>query len=147
MTAFMRIAAGLKARLDTLRAVTAAAAIVASMILGGLALFQAGLAAGRPWGRLAWGGQHEVLPTRLRIGSAVSIVLYGLIVTVVLTAARVARPLPLGFAGVAIWVLVGYLALGIVLNGISRSRAERAVMTPLVLVLALCCLVVALDPG
>ena len=125
----------------------AAAAIVASVILGGLALFQAGLAAGRPWGRLAWGGQHEVLPTRLRIGSAVSIVLYALIVAVVLTAARLARLLPQGFADVAIWVLVGYFALGIVLNGISRSRAERAVMTPLVVVLALCCLVVALDPG
>ena len=123
-----------------------AAAIVATVILGGLAVFQAGLAAGRPWGRLAWGGRHEVLPTRLRIGSAVSIVLYALFAAVVLTAAGLARLLPQGFADVAIWVLVGYFALGIVLNGVSRSRAERAVMTPVVLVLALCCLVVALDP-
>lgn len=42
-------------------------------------------------------------------------------------------------------VLVGYFALGIVVNGISRSLPERLVMTPVVTVLAVCCLVVALD--
>ena len=133
--------------LDTLHSVGAAAAIVASVILGGLALFQAGLAAGRPWGRLAWGGQHVVLPSRLRIGSAVSIALYAGIVAVLLTAAGLVGSLPRGFSDVAIWVLVGYFALGVLMNGISRSRAERAVMTPLVLVLGLCCLVIAIEPG
>ena len=44
----------------------------------------------------------------------------------------------------AIWVLTGYFALGIVLNAISRSRPERLVMTPVVLLLAACCLVLAL---
>jgi hypothetical protein len=124
--------------------VAEAAALLATVILGGLALFQAGLAAGQPWGRLAWGGQHVVLPSRLRIGSAVSIVLYVAIAAVVLTAAAVVLVLPRGFADVAIWVLVGYFALGILLNGVSRSRAERAVMTPLVVGLTACCLVVAL---
>jgi hypothetical protein len=131
--------------LSTLRDVAEAAAILASALLGGLAVFQAGLVAGRPWGRLAWGGQHEVLPARLRIGSAVSIVLYAAIAAVVLTAAVLVRLVPRGFADVAIWLLVGYFALGILLNGISRSRPERVVMTPLVLLLSLCCLVVALQ--
>jgi hypothetical protein len=126
------------------RAVVEAAAILASVILAALVVFQAGLAAGRPWGRLAWGGQHEVLPRQLRISSAVSIVVYLLVEAVILTAAGLVEWLPQGFADVAIWVLVGYFALGILLNGISRSRAERAVMTPVVAVLALCCLVVAL---
>jgi hypothetical protein len=124
-------------------AVVGAAAVLASVILGGLAVFQAGLAAGRPWGRLAWGGQHVVLPPRLRVGSAVSIALYALIAAVVLTAAALLEVVPQGFAGVAIWVLVGYFGLGVLLNGISRSRPERAVMTPVVLVLTLCCLLVA----
>ena len=123
---------------------TEASAILATALLGGLALFQAGLAAGQPWGRLAWGGQHVVLPPRLRVGSAVSIVLYALIAAVVLTAAALTELVPQRFAGVAIWVLVGYFALGVLLNGISRSRQERAVMTPVVLVLTLCCLLVAL---
>jgi hypothetical protein len=124
--------------------VAGAAALFATLILGGLALFQAGLVAGQPWGRLAWGGQHVVLPSRLRVGSAVSIVLYAAIAGIVLTAAALFRLMPLGVADIAIWVLVGYFALGVLLNGISRSRAERAVMSPVVAVLAVCCLVVAL---
>jgi hypothetical protein len=125
-------------------AVIPAAAVVASVVLLGLAVMQAGLAAGRPWGRLAWGGQHEVLPSGLRIGSGVSIALYALFAAVIVTAAAVARLLPEGVAGVAIWVLAAYFALGVLVNGVSRSPVERAVMTPVCLLLAVCCLVVAL---
>jgi hypothetical protein len=48
-------------------------------------------------------------------------------------------------ADVAIWVLAGYFLLGIGLNAVSRSRPERLVMTPVVLALTVCCLVIALD--
>jgi hypothetical protein len=51
------------------------AAIVACAVLAGLTVFQAALIAGAPLGRFAWGGQHDVLPAKLRIGSAVSIAL------------------------------------------------------------------------
>jgi hypothetical protein len=125
-------------------AVTQTAAVVATAVLAGLAVLQAGLAAGRPWGRLAWGGQHEVLPPGLRRGSVVSIVIYALFAAVILTAADLVGVLPRGVADVGIWVLTGYFLLGVVTNGISRSRLERAVMTPVSLVLALCCLAIAL---
>ena len=85
-----------------------------------------------------------MLPSRLRTGSTVSIVLYAGLAAILLTAAGLLRLLPSGVAAVAIWVLVAYFALGILLNAISRSRAERAVMTPVVALLALCSLVVAL---
>jgi hypothetical protein len=120
------------------------AAVVVCVLLGCLAVLQLLLAAGRPLGRFAWGGQHEVLPRRLRIGSAVSVVGYGLIAAVVLQAAGVIAVFPDAVADVGIWVVTGYFALGVPLNAISRSRPERLVMTPVVLVLALCCLVVAL---
>jgi hypothetical protein len=120
-----------------------AAALVCA-ILAGLAVFQLLLVAGRPLGRFAWGGRHEVLPRDLRIGSAVSVVLYVLIALVVLQAADAIAVFPDDVADVGIWVVTGYLALGVPLNAISRSRPERLVMTPVVLVLALCCLVVAL---
>ncbi|WP_233198142.1 hypothetical protein [Cryobacterium sp. Y50] len=55
---------------------TTAAATLLCIILAFLAIFQLLLIAGLPLGRFAWGGQHAVLPTHLRIGSAVSIVLY-----------------------------------------------------------------------
>jgi hypothetical protein len=120
------------------------AAVVVCVLLAGLAVFQLLLAWGRPLGRFAWGGQHEVLPRRLRIGSAVSVVLYGLIAAVVLQAADEIAVFPDAVADVGIWVVTGYIALGVPLNAISRSRPERLVMTPVVLLLAVCCLVVAL---
>jgi hypothetical protein len=112
------------------------AALAACLILAALAVFQAALIAGAPLGRFAWGGQHEVLPAQLRIGSATSIVLYVLIAYVALAKADLASPLVSeGFTDVTSWVLTGYFGLGIMLNGISRSKPERLVMTPTVLVL------------
>lgn len=50
-----------------------------TVVLALLALFQIALALGAPLGRFAWGGQHRVLPPRLRVGSAVSVLVYVLI--------------------------------------------------------------------
>ncbi|MDI2098304.1 hypothetical protein [Ruicaihuangia caeni] len=114
-------------------------------VIGLLTLFQAALALGAPWGRAAWGGQHAgVLPTGYRIGSAVSILVYGFIAVIALARADVVDVLPDGFAQVAMWVVFGFLALGVVMNAISRSRIERAVMTPVALVLAVLALLIAL---
>ena len=120
------------------------AAVVALALLAALAVFQALLAAGRPLGRFAWGGQHEVLPPGMRIGSVVSIALYSAFAVLLLQVAGVISPLPDGFADVAIWVVTGYFVLGIVMNAISRSRSERLTMTPVVAVLAVATLVLAL---
>ena len=125
-------------------AVSVIAAVVASIVLVGLAVFQVALIAGAPIGRFAWGGQHDVLPTKLRVGSVVSIVLYALFVIVLLDRARVIDVLPDVVSTVGAWVLVGYFALGVVLNGISRSKPERNLFTPVSLVLAVLCLLVAL---
>ena len=127
----------------TLRDVITVAAVVACVLLAGLAVFQGLLVAGRPLGRFAWGGQNEVLPTGLRVGSVVSIVLYGFFALLLLTAAGLLTVLPDGFVQVATWVLTGYFLLGVGMNAASRSRPERLVMTPVVLLLAVCCLLLA----
>jgi hypothetical protein len=120
-------------------------AVLAVVVLAGLAIFQAALAAGAPLGRFAWGGQHSVLPTGLRFGSAVSIALYAGFAVLILCAGGALTVLSAGFVEVAIWVLTGFFVLGIGMNAISRSRPERLVMTPVVLVLAAICLVLALQ--
>ncbi len=127
-----------------MRGVIVVAALVVCVLLAGLTVFQLLLVAGRPLGRFAWGGQHEVLPRGLRLGSAVSVGIYVLVAVVVLQAAGRLSALPDGVAAVGIWVLVGYFGLGVPMNAISRSRPERQVMTPVALVLAAGCLVVAL---
>jgi hypothetical protein len=124
---------------------TEIAAIAACTILAALAVFQAALIAGAPIGRFAWGGQHEVLPPRLRIGSAVSIVLYAAFAFVIAERAGLVTIFGnAGFVQAACWVLFGYFTLGIVMNGISRSKPERNTMAPVSAVLAVLVLVVAL---
>ena len=124
---------------------TTAAAIIACLILAALAVFQALLIAGRPLGRFAWGGQHDVLPRNLRIGSAISILLYAVFAIIILERVGIADILPDAVAEVGIWILTAYFALGILMNGISRSKPERNLMTPVCIVLAGLCLVIALS--
>lgn len=123
----------------------ALAAIAATVVLGLLAVFQIALAARAPIGQFAWGGQSKVLPTRLRIGSVVSVVIYALIAAVLLERAELihlfGNPL---FVQVAAWVVFAYFALGILMNAISRSKPERYTMVPVTLVLAVLSLLVAL---
>lgn len=120
------------------------AAVVAAVLLGAVALFQASLAFGAPLGRAAWGGQHPgVLPTRLRVASGVaSVVIYPGIAAIVLNAAAiiVVEWLPAG-AGI-MWLLAGLFTLGAVANLASRSQPER-VWAPVSTAIAICCAVVA----
>jgi hypothetical protein len=111
-------------------------AIALTVVLILLAAFQVALALGAPLGHFAWGGQHRVLPTRLRVGSAVSVVVYALIALIALSSAGAIGLFPVPFADVAMWVVFGYFALGIVVNAISRSRPERFTMVPVSLILA-----------
>jgi hypothetical protein len=124
--------------------VSAIAAIVAALALAAIAVFQVLGAAGRPVGRFLWGGSHRVLPRGLRIGSALSVLLYAAFTVVLLSRAGVLPGGDTVLVHVLAWVLVGYFALGILMNAISRSRPERAVMTPLCVLLAASSLVVAL---
>ncbi len=123
----------------------ASAAIVFSILVIGLGLFQLNLAFGAPWGRLAWGGQHVRLPMPLRIGSAVSIFIYGFCATILLAhSGQIALWRDAGWTGMASWVVAGFLGLGVLANLASRSRPERLVMTPLAAALCLCAVLVAL---
>ncbi|WP_396668607.1 hypothetical protein [Microbacterium sp. R86528] len=111
-------------------------AIALSGLLGVLALFQLALIFGAPLGAFAWGGQHRVLPTRLRIGSAVSIVIYALIVVVAWDCVGAVDIFDESVAEVAMWVIFAYFMLGIVMNAVSRSKPERYTMVPTCVVLA-----------
>lgn len=121
-------------------------ALLACAVLTGLAIFQAALAAGAPLGRMAWGGGHTVLPNKLRAASAASIVLYVLFAYTALAKADLAPALINDtVTSISAWVLTAYFALGIVMNGISRSKPERLIMTPTVLVLTALYLILSLN--
>ena len=119
-------------------------ALVACVVLLGLAVFQVLLASGRPLGNYAWGGKHSVLPVGLRIGSAISVFVYCLFALVILDRAGLWQSGGRINWGAGIWPLVVYFAVGVLVNAISRSKQERAVMTPVAAVLLICTLIIAL---
>ena len=120
------------------------AALAACTVLAGLAVFQGALIGGASLGRFAWGGQHDVLPARLRFGSGVSVVLYVLFGYAAVAKAGLVPPVVSeSLTSVSVWVLVAYFALGVIMNGISRSKPERLIMTPTALVLAALYLILA----
>jgi hypothetical protein len=121
-----------------------AAAIALTVILAVLAVFQLALVFGAPLGHFAWGGRHRVLPSRLRIGSLVSIVIYAVIAMLALDRAGVIDVATDTVSTVGMWIAFAYFVLGIPLNAISRSKPERYTMTPVVAVLAILSLLVAL---
>lgn len=120
--------------------------IVVVALIALLALFQLALALGAPWGRFAWGGQHQgTLPRGFRIASAASIAIYGFMALVALSRSGHSELFGSGFSSVAMWVVFGYLALGVPMNAISRSKPERYMMTPVALALAVLALLIALS--
>ncbi|WP_024288333.1 hypothetical protein [Cellulomonas sp. KRMCY2] len=123
------------------------AAVAALVLLTLLALFQLALALGAPLGRVAWGGRHRVLPGRLRVGSAVSILLYALFGTVLADRVGLVDVLPDAVSEVGTWVLAGYFLLGVVMNAVSRSVPERLTMAPVAALLSGACVVIALAAG
>jgi hypothetical protein len=122
------------------------AGFIAVALIGVLIAFQLALAAGAPLGAAAWGGRHAgVLPARLRIASAlVGLVVYPLMAAVVLSAAGIidADWFPFDL-DVAMWVLAGFFALGVLANAISRSPPER-IWSLVSGIIAVCCAVIAL---
>lgn len=122
-------------------------ALVLTVALAVLAVLQIALILGAPIGRFAWGGQHEVLPARLRIGSAVSILVYALIALIAWDRVGAIDVFPAPFSEIAMWVIFVYFVLGIAVNAISRSKPERYTMAPLSLVLAVLSFLIAMGYG
>jgi hypothetical protein len=122
------------------------ASVLAAFVLSLVALFQILLAIGLPFGRAAWGGIHRVLPPRLRFASALSSLLLGLAIWIVLARTGMATiPWQSSVVRVGTWVVFSFLTLNTVANFASKSRIERTLMTPAAFVCSVCLLIVALS--
>jgi hypothetical protein len=107
---------------------------VAGLILSiGLLLFQILLALGFPLGRFAWGGTHVTLPRNLRIGSAISAIIF-LVIAIILWQQTG------GTSGIdMIYPVLGVLfLLSSYANFNSKSTPEKLTGTPAAILLFLC---------
>ena len=109
-------------------------------------VFQLALAAGMPWGDLAWGGKFAgKLPGSMRVVafvSAVFLVAFGLIVAI-----RAGFLLPdwQPISRTLIWLVVAYCVLGTLANAATPSRWERIVWLPVVLGMLISSLIVGIS--
>jgi len=121
------------------------AAIIAVVIFVVISVIQLLLALGLPLGKLAYGGKYEKLPTNMRIMSFVAIGIFTLGSISVLERAGIItifnNPI---FTLVVVWIMAIYLAFNTLLNAISKSKQEKLIMTPLSLILSICCFIVAI---
>ena len=110
-----------------------------------IAMFQAALALGAPWGSASWGGSHEgQLPSELRIGSAFAVGVWALAVLIVLKRGGFRIPfIALRLARHGTWIFAALSLLGALPQFASSSNWERFMWGPLALALAVMCLVVA----
>jgi hypothetical protein len=120
------------------------AAFVATLLLTAAAVFQLLLAMGLPLGQAAWGGQHKILPQRLRWGSMAAALTLVIAAWVILARAGLAAPASDNQAvRIGCWFFAGMFALNTVGNLASKSAIERRVMTPATLLLLACFVTVA----
>ena len=132
---------------NTLPTLAKVSATAAAVLMGGVSAFELALLAGVPWGNAAFGGAEAVLSPPLRIAAAVSVLVWAGAALVVLRRAghRVWAPLPTKALPIAVWVLAGYTAIGILVNAISPSPIERMIWVPLTAVISALLFTVAIS--
>lgn len=123
------------------------AALIQAVIALGVAAFQVALVAGAPWGEYAMGGQNKgELPKSLKISSGASAVFMLAQSGHYLAQAGILTPLlDATWNNVANWFWFAFTVIGLVLNSITRSKKERNLWVPVLLVSTICTLLVALN--
>ncbi len=121
------------------------AAKLAAVGFASVAVYQAALAAGAPWGHAAWGGENADLSTAQRRASAAAVVVYLAAALIVLCRAGVIWREQSNATVVrwGTWFFAAAMALGAIPNFASQSHWENFIFGPFALVLAMLCVVVA----
>ena len=124
--------------------ITAAFILVAVQII--VSLFQLALVLGAPMGEYTLGGQTQgKLSIKLRLVSAIS-----LLVNLAIAGHYLAQTgtiqtlLPSDLNQIANWGLVVFTSAGLVMNSISRSKKERKMWVPVLLLSLTCAVIVAI---
>jgi hypothetical protein len=123
-----------------------AAAYILVVVQLCVALFQLALTLGAPMGEYTLGGKNVGrLPMRLRVASGFSMLLNLAIGGHYLAQTGVVATLLANDQNSIVnWGLVGFTALGLLINSISRSEKERKMWVPVLLLSLVCSIIVAL---
>ena len=120
------------------------AAWIYALLTAVVVLFHLSMAAGAPWGHLTMGGRWPgVLPPVMRGVAVVNAALLASLAVVVLARAGVLR---LRVAAWAVWAIVAWLTLAVLVHIATPSATERALWLPQIVVMLASAIVVARAP-
>jgi len=122
---------------------------IAAVVYAGLAVvvigFQLALALGAPWGEFAMAGRFPGrFPPAMRVSAVFSAFLIAMMAGIVVARAGVALPALAEMSQWAIWIVVAYSVVGLVMNLVTPSKRERALWAPVTAVMLACSVIVAL---
>lgn len=104
------------------------------------------LALGLPYGEFAMGGKYRIMPLHMRVACVISVIIQVIAILVVLQTGNVIYiGLPQSIVKGMCYFFAVYLTLNTFMNGLSRSKQEKTVMTPLSLVTAICFWITAIN--
>jgi hypothetical protein len=95
---------------------------------------------------MAWGGTQTELTSTLRLASIAAAIILGAFAYVIRRRAGLIGDSPPSRAiKIMSWVITAFMALNTLGNLTSQSTAEKAVFTPITLLLVICCFVVSIS--
>lgn len=122
------------------------AAYIFSLLVVIVIMFQLALALGAPWGEMAMGGRFPgKFPLEMRVAALVQAMILVIFAVIVLVRPRLVFPDYFDFSGLAIWFVVVFGALGMVMNMITPSIKERMLWAPIATALFVCAFFVAVS--
>lgn len=121
-------------------------AIMFTILIGIVILFHLCLVIGMPWGKATMGGKYPgKLPNGMRIISVISMIILFILAIIVLAKADLVIYEFKSISSVAIWFVVGFSAIGTILNIITPSKIERNIWGPTTALLLITSIIVALS--
>ena len=121
------------------------AAIIFTILITFVILFQLGLLIGMPWGEYAMGGRFPgTYSWKMRLVAIVQIIILFFFAFVVLVRAEIIHSRYSELSMTAIWFVVGFFILSSVLNLITPSKKERNLWAPTSILLLITSLILAL---
>ena len=113
--------------------------ILGAILFGVIATITVLVACGLPLGEFTMGGQHKILPKKLRVVAVISVAIQIFAMIIILQAGGfISLWLSFKVTKYICFFFAAYLFLNTVMNMISKSRKEKYVMTPLSLIAGIC---------
>ena len=113
--------------------------ILSAVLFGVIATMTVLVACGLPLGEFTMGGQHKILPKKLRVAAVISVVIQIFAMIIIWQAGGfISLWLSFKVTKYICFFFAAYLSLNTIMNMISKSRKEKYVMTPLSVIVGIC---------